>query len=563
MRFQNFTIHPFAVFLLCTLPLWVYGVLCGSTGHDDAHISFWPAWTLIHQGEILNYNGVPLEQSSSLLLTALTALYALVTPLSIITGGYLANLTGAFVTVALAYMAARRATLPHPWLPALLTALTPYFAYWAWSGMETTLAAACALAFIISMARYAERASTGHVVLLLISTTLLAAVRPEMPVVGSAFLIVAAIFLRRPSLLVFILPFAALTLWRYHYFGVWMPNPVYAKSGLPDAEQLQRGVNYFLRLFRQPLAALGVTFTLILFSIRSFTCIRQYIQQRIQPDTQQYAQQPLLLLCCLWVMLYGGFVITSGGDWMKEGRFWVPLIAPLWLTIHSAITPKISVTLLILLCSYTPFFIKTFSFGTPLWHYTVQKKLANADASFFEVANREHLRDWPALQALQHQLRNLPLSSEKPLTLMSKQMGMVNYHLFSEFGSTLRVWDMAGLVDNTLRNCAVMAQDGFDKQGLRINYRKFFERLPQAMQGCGIQAPDIIYDIYGWGESTPLPEFLRTQGYTILFNQTGRVNIPWGIDITAQETVAIKSSLLAGKTINTATVDFNQRLSEQ
>jgi hypothetical protein len=108
-----------------------------------------------------------------------------------------------------------------------------------------------------------------------------------------------------------------------------------------------------------------------------------------------------------------------------------------------------------------------------------------------------------------------------------------------------------------------MAQDGFDKQGLRINYRKFFDRLPQATRECDMEAPDIIYDIYGWGENTPLPEFLRTQGYTILFNQTGRVNIPLGIDITAQETVAIKSSLLAAdKTINTITVDFNQYLSQ-
>jgi hypothetical protein len=559
VRFQNFTIHPFAVFLLCTLPLWVYGVLCGSTGHDDAHINFWSVWTLLEHGEILNYNGERLEQTTSLTLDALTALYALVTPLSIITGGYLANLTGAFVTVALTYMAARRVALPHPWLPALLTALTPYFTYWAWSGMETTLAAACALAFIISMARYAERTSTFRVALLLICATLLAAARPEMPVVGVAFLFIAAIFLRRPALLIFILPFAALTLWRHYYFGAWLPNPVYAKSGLPDAEQLQRGVNYFLRLFRQPLAAIGVTLTLILFSMQIFSCIRQYIQ----PNNQQHTQQPLLLLCCLWVMLYGSFVITSGGDWMKEGRFWVPLVAPLWLVIHSVITPKTSAALLVLLCGYTPFFIKTFSFGTPLWQYAAQKKLANADASFFEIANREHLRDWPALQALQHQLRLMPLSSEKPLTLMSKQMGMVNYHLFSEFGNTLRVWDMAGLVDNTLRNCAVMAQDGFDKQGLRINYRKFFDRLPQATRECDMEAPDIIYDIYGWGENTPLPEFLRTQGYTILFNQTGRVNIPLGIDITAQETVAIKSSLLAAdKTINTITVDFNQYLSQ-
>jgi hypothetical protein len=77
-----------------------------------------------------------------------------------------------------------------------------------------------------------------------------------------------------------------------------------------------------------------------------------------------------------------------------------------------------------------------------------------------------------------------------------------------------------------------------------------------------LRAPDIIYDIYGWGETTPLPDFLRTQGYTIVFNQTGRVNMKPGIDITAQETVAVKTALLKNKNTPTLTVNFNQALAK-
>jgi hypothetical protein len=116
---------------------------------------------------------------------------------------------------------------------------------------------------------------------------------------------------------------------------------------------------------------------------------------------------------------------------------------------------------------------------------------------------------------------------------------------------------MAGLVDNTLRDCAVMTQDGFDKQGLRINYRKFFDRLPSAGKACGMHAPDIIYDIYGWGETTPLPDFLREQGYRIVFNQTGRVDVKPGIDITAQEMIAVRQELLQGLDIQDINTVFN------
>lgn len=555
MRFGNHLTHPLIAIALCTLPLWVYGVLCGSTGHDDSHITFWQTQTLLQHGQLLNYNGERLEQSSSLLAIVLTALLSLVTPLSIVSSGYLVNLLSALVVIALVYFLSQRAGATQPWLPSLLTALTPYFSYWAWSGMESSLAACAVLIFIFSAYKFLLTPQLTTGIALWLATLALACTRPEMMVVGSAFFVFAALFLRKPTLLFFLTVFIALALWRYSYFGLWFPNPVYAKSGAPDIAQLQRGIDYFLRLFRHPLSVIGILITLFIFVT---SCTKHFPQRE---------KNVLPFLCCLWVLLYGGFVITSGGDWMKEGRFWVPLIAPLWLAICTAFPVGNAAALIryglpALLLAYTPFFINRYSLGTPIWQHAAQRNIASDDASFFEIANREHLRDWLALRATQQQIREINPSPEQPLVLMSKQMGMVNFHLFTEFGDKLRVWDMAGLVDNTLRHCAVMAQDGYDKQGLRINYRKFFERLPQAERECGLRAPDIIYDIYGWGETTPLPDFLRTQGYTIVFNQTGRVNMPLGIDITAQETVAIRTALLKNKAIPTVTVDFNQALTK-
>ena len=550
MRTRLLPINPLFCLALCTLPLWIFGLLCGSTGHDDSHITFWQAQALLDTGELHNYNGERIEQSSSLLMTLLTALTALVTRLSIVDSGYLLNLSGALLTLYLIWQLALRSHIAKPWLPAALTALTPYFSYWAWSGMETTLTAACVMFFIFYLLKWQEKSSAPQSVALLISAFALAAARPEMVLLGPVFLLMTAIILRRPALLIFIAPFFLLSLWRHYYFGQWFPNPVYAKSGMIDFQKLFSGWEYFQRLFRHPVAALGVSITLIAFFVSCIACLRARLQHH------------LLSLCCLWVVLYGAFVIASGGDWMKEGRFWVPLIAPMWLAICLTFLSekRILVTryaLPLLFIIYTPFFINNYSLGTPAWNYSQQKTIAGTEASFFETVNREHLRDWPALRTLQKLLPELHLSADQPLTIMSKQMGMVNYHLAREFYGKFRVWDMAGLVDNTLRNCTVMAQDGFDKQGLRINYRKFFDRLPQAEKECGLHAPDIIYDIYGWGETTPLPDFLRSQGYRVIFNQTGRVNTKYGIDITAQEMVAVREELLQGLSIQDIQTDFN------
>ncbi|MEZ5435650.1 MAG: hypothetical protein R3E67_03460 [Pseudomonadales bacterium] len=39
--------------------------------------------------------------------------------------------------------------------------------------------------------------------------------------------------------------------------------------------------------------------------------------------------------------------------------------------------------------------------------------------------------------------------------------------------------------------------------GMRINYRKFLSVYRKQSANAGLRAPDIIYDIYGWGETTP------------------------------------------------------------
>ncbi|HNE27195.1 MAG TPA: hypothetical protein PLH12_08650, partial [Pseudomonadales bacterium] len=56
-----------ALSTLCALWLAIGFFIYGSTGHDDSHINFWNVYTLLTQGELVNYNGERVEQTTSLL----------------------------------------------------------------------------------------------------------------------------------------------------------------------------------------------------------------------------------------------------------------------------------------------------------------------------------------------------------------------------------------------------------------------------------------------------------------------------------------------------------------
>ena len=82
---KNFLFIPFIFSLFFVLLGYA---LYGSAGHDDSHITFWASYTLSEFGEIVNYNGDRIEQSSSLLLTVLTAVGAAIFIADVVNGGY-------------------------------------------------------------------------------------------------------------------------------------------------------------------------------------------------------------------------------------------------------------------------------------------------------------------------------------------------------------------------------------------------------------------------------------------------------------------------------------------
>ena len=68
----------------------IFGILLlPSTGRDDTHITYWAAHSLANFGEIVNYSGDRVEQSSSLLLVVALAVLGWIIPLPLTELGWL------------------------------------------------------------------------------------------------------------------------------------------------------------------------------------------------------------------------------------------------------------------------------------------------------------------------------------------------------------------------------------------------------------------------------------------------------------------------------------------
>ena len=80
--------------------LFIGIALFPSAGRDDSHITYWSAYALSNFGEILNYNGDRIEQSSSLLHVLLLAAVHLVSRVDLVVLGRVLSVLCAIATLA-------------------------------------------------------------------------------------------------------------------------------------------------------------------------------------------------------------------------------------------------------------------------------------------------------------------------------------------------------------------------------------------------------------------------------------------------------------------------------
>jgi hypothetical protein len=508
-------------------------LLFGQGGQDDTYITYWPARTLAEHGEIVNYNGIRLEQSSSLSLVVLLALLFELMPLSMPSVGYLTSLAGAACAGLLAVRLARRMGLGSRLgiLSAIATA--PSFGYWATSGMETPWVAFSALWFIDELTapppgKRSDWARLGTAALLF------AGIRPEAPLLlgglcvvfvaltsfrhrtGEGDVLSLSASLQRASvgLLAIFFVFA----FRKLYFDAWWPNPALIKAG---GFNLREGTQYLWDV------SLQAGFFPLLFFGAGAVLVMTRIPRR---GSDVAALVTALGLAQL------SFLVASGGDWMTGARFLAPIVPALVLTGFVALeavarSPRIrsglalAYCVLNLGCSLRLLHLGL-SEGQPLWTMRgvierVEKRIGPSLVARVELLNKIHRRDAVTLSEL------LPIADAvvahvpaRRIQVMTGQAGMLAYHLAARHPGRVNILDLWSLTDRQLLDCFPPGSIDSSQWGTGIGtYRPLVEH-EQLEARCGLPLPDIFYNE---GLEAHLPKLFQQLGYELIYHQVGRI----------------------------------------
>ncbi len=546
--------------------------LYGSAGHDDSHITFWASYSLVEFGEILNYNGERVEQSSSLLLTLLTALFTFISFGNVVTVGYLITIFCGALTLVLAAILARRIN-PINLSPSLLfLASSPAFLLWSFSGMESSLAALCMVWFVLSWGDLldSEHVDSRNMLITSVATMALLMVRPEMMIFLACVVLAFYAWKRITGLrgsvqvLVFystvLLSISLLLAFRFIYFDQPFPQPVYAKVSPLTAHKLYQGLFYFI--------GYGLSNIVILISfIGSLLYLLSQLKHK-QSDTS-----PHLVLTLLCLLGYSAFVIFSGGDWMQMGRFFVPVLplACILTTLYLQSIIKnhygfiIAVVAICIANTYGNLVaLKKHSHGTPIWASYRISEQHQQRYSMFEQYNQEHLRDMEVIDTLDrtisHLIESQPLT---PVTLMSGQSGMVFFYTAKNHFRQVTFFDNRALIEDSLIKCELIDNVPRSNQGLFFSFDEFFELQPQLAEQCDIPVPDLLYDINDM--TRQLHKRMENHNYTLIHKEGGKVlqnntSIPTFI-LPAPNFIMLNNDLLdvAGKHSKKTTVRYHEK----
>jgi hypothetical protein len=506
--------------------------LFGQGGQDDTYISYWPARALAEHGEIVNYNGIRLEQSSSLSLVVLLALLFELLPLSMPSVGYLTSLTGAALVSLLAVRLARRMGLSSRLgiLSAIATA--PSFGYWATSGMETPWVALSALWFIDELTARSP-AGARHWARLAAAALLFAGIRPEAPLLlGGLCLTFVALAWLQPktderdarkasgrwlragvglAAIAFVFAFRKL------YFDAWWPNPAVIKTGGFDVYE---GAQYLWRVSIQA----GV-FPIVLF-----------LAGALQVLARKRAGSEVAALVTALGSAQLGFLVASGGDWMTGARFLAPIVPALVLTGFVALegiarSPRMRSGLAVAYCALNlgcslRLLHLGLSEGQPLWTMRgvierVEKRIGPSLVARVELLNKIHRRDAVTLSEL------LPIADavvahvpSRRIHVLTGQAGMLAYHLAARHPGRLNILDLWSLTDRQLLDCFPPGSIDSSQWGTTIgSYRPLAEH-EQLEARCGLPLPDIFYNE---GLEAHLPKLFKQLGYELVYHQVGRI----------------------------------------
>lgn len=510
------TISPYLLFLS------VGGFLFPSAGRDDVFITYWAAHTLARFGEIVNYDGDRVEQSSSLLHTVILGILHVATGINLPTLGGIVSAGAAAIAIWLTGRLADIIGTPRILAQVYLATATP-FLYWAFGGLESTLNAATAIAFLIAYYAYRLKPVRARLWAFAAATTAILTVRPETFLIVGGFLVATGSIeacLRRSwrEHLRMGAVTAALTGmqfgWRWWYFGSLLPQPVVAKVG-PQAVALDRlvgGITYvFTTVGQYPVVVLS-----LVMAVAFARGIRR-------PDPVRSRMAPLAVFVAIYIL----FVLTSGGDWMEGGRFFVPILAPAIVLAFCWYGPVLArdavvITILGVNIVSSCLFAQVWSTSSVLGDRASRDAFPTDTTpySWFEVQNRTHYRDLIFLNSIRPVIDfYVDAVPNEPLVIMSGQAGLVPFHLFQEHHGRLQFIDQFGLTTRDFTGCVVSSPTRRNAYGLPVSLEMFVHEEGKFASRCNIARPAFIFEL----DTTDGREarFIAEHGYVVMVQETG------------------------------------------
>jgi hypothetical protein len=364
--------------------------------------------------------------------------------------------------------------------------------------------------------------------MLVLSVAAFITVRPEAFFVLLAFVVGSFILLSREMekqsaqqqlLLVgisAIITFALLCYARFEYFGQIFPQPVYAKSSSFSLDRIAYGLAYFIYSAQASLIIMPLL--LIAAAIRWF---------KRQPINNLSLLFSIAISSC-----YLAFIVSSGGDWMGGGRFFVAIIP--FLFIYSchwieqlANKKAYFYALYLLLVIEIAFFAQYLSLGIPVYRLDEFRNSFAEEVNFgaynwTEVGNVAHVIDIQFINALTPIIASQ--DPNKTLNIASIQMGMTPFYLRQRFGKQLHFIDMRGLTSRELSDCEGFAHFPKIWTGMFVSYQNYFD--VQASLQCDLPPLDIIYDLLNNVSNDYNHKQLRqleAAGFHIVYRQIGGI----------------------------------------
>jgi len=318
-------------------------------------------------------------------------------------------------------------------IPSALLVFTGSFVFWAISGMETTMFISFCLLGIYYYIKDKDFPTPNYkfpIFILLATLT-----RPEGMYFFGLILIhrFGLLFMEKRgeglkeffskknliSYLVYVIPVIFYFVIRYSYYGYLFPNTYYAKTGL-SSQYITAGIEYFMKFFSSYLLY-GVILVAPVYLFRK---------------KENFFEISLFYLLIVSFIIY---VISVGGDVLKQNRFFLPILPMLYILFAKFLTD--------LYYKFSKNLGKGIAFASVLiistvicyYYYTSQKENLQS-----EIASENGLVE--KMKITGNWFKNKQREAGRPLVLAATTIGAVSYFA----GSDVVVIDNLGLTDKEI-----------------------------------------------------------------------------------------------------------------